>query len=192
MRDVARAEGMLMSPEEFLVYDLDDEYQGELVRGELRVTPAPGAPHGMIATNLTVLLAVHVAERRVGWVFADSVGYQLVDLPRTVRRPDVSFVRADRLPAEGVGPGFLKLAPDLVVEVISPSETASELEEKLEDYRTCGTQLIWVVDPIRRTVMIMASDAPLRWVREGERLDGGAVLPGFSCDVSELFVGVAK
>ena len=192
MRDVARAEGMLMSPEEFLVYDLDDEFQGELVRGELRVTPAPGAPHGRIATNLTVLLSVHDAGRRVGWVFADSVGYQLVDLPRTVRRPDVSFVRADRLPAEGVGPGFLKLAPDLVVEVISPSETAAELQEKLDDYRTCGTPLIWVVDPARRTVMIIASDAPPRWVREGERLDGGAVLPGFSCDVAELFVGVAK
>ena len=192
MRDVARAEGMLMSPEEFLVYDLDDEYQGELVRGELRVTPAPGAPHGTIAGNLTFLLSAHVRELKAGRVFPDSVGYQLVDLPRTVRRPDVSFVRADRLPPEGVGPGFLKLAPDLVVEVISPSETASELEEKLNDYRACGTALIWVVDPVRRTVMIIASDAPPRWVREGERLDGGAVLPEFSCGVAELFEGVAR
>ena len=181
-----------MSPEQFLVYDLDDEYQGELVRGELRVTPAPGAPHGMIATNLTFLLGVHVRALKVGWVFADSVGYQLVDLPRTVRRPDVSFVRADRLPVEGVGPGFLQLAPDLVVEVISPGETASELHEKLDDYRTCGTPLIWVVDPVRRTVRIIASDAPPRWVREDERLDGGAVLPDFSCDVADLFVGVAQ
>ena len=181
-----------MSPEEFLVYDLDDEYQGELVRGELRVTPAPGAPHGTIAGNLTFLLSAHVRALKVGWVFAGSVGYHLVDLPRTVRRPDVSFVRADRLPAEGVGPGFLKLAPDLVVEVISPSETASELEEKLDDYRTCGTPLIWVVDPVRRTVMVVASDAPPRWVREDERLDGGAVLPGFNCAVAELFEGVAK
>ncbi len=192
MRDVARAEGMLMSPEEFLVYDMDDEEQGELVRGELRVTPAPGAPHGMIATNLTVLLSVHVRALKVGWVFADSVGYQLIDLPRTVRRPDVSFVRADRLPPQGVGPGFLKLAPDLVVEVLSPSETASALEEKLADYRACGTLLIWVVDPVRRTVMIIASDAPPRWAREGDRLDGGAVLPGFSCGVADLFVGVAR
>jgi hypothetical protein len=62
MRDFARAEGMLMSPEEFLVYPMDDEEQGELVRGELRVTPAPGAPHGMVGTNLTVLLSLHVRE----------------------------------------------------------------------------------------------------------------------------------
>jgi Uma2 family endonuclease len=192
MRDGARAEDMLMSPEEFLVYPMDDEEQGELVRGELRVTPAPGAPHGMIATNLTVRLSVHATELRAGWVFGDSVGYQLIDLPRTVRRPDVSFVRADRLPPEGVGPGFLKLAPDLVVEVLSPSETASALEEKLHDYRACGTSLIWVVDPVRRTVTIVACDAPPRWVGEGDRLDGGAVLPGFSCGVTDLFVGVAR
>ncbi|MDQ2665831.1 MAG: Uma2 family endonuclease [Gemmatimonadota bacterium] len=183
---------MLMSPEEFLVYDMDDEEQGELVRGELRVTPAPGAPHGMIATNLAVFLSAHVRDLKVGWVFTGSVGYQLIDLPRTVRRPDVSFVRADRLPSEGVGPGFLKLAPDLVVEVLSPSETASALEEKLDDYRACGTSLIWVVDPQRRKVMIIASDAPPRWVREGDRLDGGAVLPGFSCGVADLLVGVAR
>ena len=181
-----------MSPEEFLVHELDDEVQGELVRGELRVTPAPGAPHGRIATNLTFLLSAHVHGRSVGWVYADSVGYQLVDLPRTVRRPDVSFVRADRLPKEGVGPGFLKLAPDLAVEVLSPSETASTLDEKLDDYRACGTRLIWVVDPTRRTVMIIDHDAPPRWVREGDKLDGGAVLPEFSCRVDELFVGVAR
>jgi Uma2 family endonuclease len=182
---------MLMSPEEFLVYDLDDESQGELVRGELRVTPTPGAAHGTIAANLIFLLSARVRELEAGWVFG-GVGYQLVNLPRTVRRPDVSFVRADRLPTEGVGPGFLKLAPDLVVEVISPSETASELEEKLDDYRACGTLLIWVVDPVRRTVKIIVSDAPPRWVREGERLDGGAVLPAFSCGIADLFVGVAR
>ena len=192
MRDVARAGGMLMSPEEFLVYPMDDEEQGELVRGELRVTPAPGAPHGMITANLTFLLSAHVRERKVGWVFPDSVGYQLVDLPRTVRRPDVSFVRADRLPPEGVGPGFLKLAPDLAVEVLSPTETASALEETLDDYRACGTLLIWVVDPLRRTVMIIASDAQPRWSGAGGRLDGGAVLPGFNCAVADLFVGVAR
>lgn len=83
------------------------------------------------------------------------------------------------------------MAPDLVVEVLSPSETASRLEEKLDDYRACGTPLIWVIDPARRTVMIIASDAPVRWLREGDTLDGGRVLPGFTCGVAELFEGVA-
>ena len=104
----------------------------------------------------------------------------------------MSFVRAGRLPKEGIGPGLLKLAPDLAVEVLSPSESASELEEKLDDYRACGTPLIWVVDPARRTVMIVASDAPVRWLREDDALDGGNVVPGFSCPVAELFEGIAR
>jgi Uma2 family endonuclease len=181
---------MLMSPEEFLVYPLDD-VQAELVRGELRVTPPPGGAHSVIGINLALLLSAHVKARQAGQVLGDGAGYQLLDLPNTVRAPDVSFVRADRLPKEGLGPGFLKLVPDLVVEVLSPSETASRLEEKLDDYRACGTPLIWVIDPARRTVMIIASDAPVSWLREGDTLDGGRVLPEFTCGVAELFEGVA-
>jgi Uma2 family endonuclease len=192
MPDVVRAGPMLMSPEEFLVYPLSDDERAELIRGEVRVTPPPGAPHALVVVNLVVLLSAHVKRQRAGQVFADGAGYQLADLPRTVRAPDASFVRADRLPKEGVGPGFLKLAPDLAVEVLSPSETTSAIEEKLDDYRACGTPLIWVVDPVRRTVMIVASDALVRLLREGDTLDGGRVLPGFTCGVAEIFEGVAK
>lgn len=182
---------MLMTPEEFLAYPLPDG-KGELVRGELRVTLPAMGPHGRAATNIVARLLVHVEAHGLGWVFADGVGYLLLELPRTVRCPDASFVRANRVPAEGIGPGFLRLAPDLAVEVLSPSESASELEEKLDDYRACGTSLIWVVDPVRRTVMIVASDAPVRWLREGDMLDGGTVVPGFSCEVAELFKGIAR
>ena len=90
----------------------------------------------------------------------------------------------DVRPAAGIGPGLLKLAPDLAVEVLSPSESASELEEKLNDYRACGTPLIWVVDPVRRTVRIVAANAPVRWLSEGDTLDAGDVIPGFSCAVA--------
>ena len=182
---------MLMTPDEFLVCPVPDG-KAELVRGELRVTPPPGGPHGRAATNVVGQLLAYVEPRGLGWVFADGAGYLLLELPRTVRSPDASFVRANRLPAEGIGPGFLKVAPDLAVEVLSPSESASELEEKLDDYRACGTPLIWVVDPVRRTVMIVASDAPLRWLREGDTLDGGEVIPGFTCEVAGLFKGIAR
>ena len=191
MADATRVDVMLMTPDEFLVYPLSD-VKAELVRGELRVTPPPGGPHGRAATNLILLLGAYLKGRGLGWVYADGVGYELLELPRTVRVPDVSFVRAGRLPKEGIGPGLLKLAPDLAVEVLSPSESASELEETLDDYRACGTPLIWVVDPARRTVMIVASDAPVRWLREDDALDGGDVVPGFSCQVAELFEGIAR
>jgi len=182
---------MSMTVEEFLASSVPDG-KAELVRGELRVTPPPGAPHGTAAINLVVILANHVRAQGLGRAFGDSFGYELVRLPRTVRVPDGSFVRADRLPPAGIGPGLLKFAPDIAIEVLSPSEMASELEEKLDDYLFSGTQLVWVVDPVRRTVMIVAADAPVRWLREADTLDGGTVVPGFTCPVSEIFEGIAR
>ena len=181
---------MSMTAEEFLVYPVHDA-KAELVRGELRVTPPAGGPHGVAGANLVFLLTVHVREHGLGRVFGDGIGYELVRLPRTVRVPDASFVRTERLPQDGIGPGLLKLAPDLAIEVLSPSETASELEEKLDDYLVSGTPLIWVIDPVRCTVMIVSGDAPVRWLREGDMLDGGNVVPGFTCAVTEIFDGIA-
>jgi Uma2 family endonuclease len=179
-----------MTVDEFSEYNFP-EGKVELVRGEPRVMPPAWAPHGWVESNLLGLLLPFVARHHLGRVFADGLGYELIALPHTVRNPDVSFVRADRLPAEGLRRGFLKMAPDLTVEVLSPSETASDLEEKLDDYRAAGTPLIWVIDPDRRTVMIVSGDAPLRWIRADETLDGGDVVPGFRCRVAELFEGLA-
>ena len=186
----ARVSPVSMTAEEFLAYPVHDA-KAELVRGELRVTPPAGGSHGVAAANLMFMLSVHVRQHGLGRVFGDGFGYELSRLPRTVRVPDTSYVRADRLPPEGIGPGLLKLAPDLAIEVLSPSETASELEEKLDDYLVSGTPLVWIVDPVRRTVMIVSADAPVRWLREGETLEAGPVVPGFACPVSEIFDGIA-
>jgi Uma2 family endonuclease len=182
---------MLMTAEEFLEYPLPDA-KGELVRGELRVTPPAGGPHGCAAGNLLFRLSMYVRRRDLGHAFVGTIGYELLALPHTVRVPDVSFVRADRLPPEGIGPGLLKFAPDLAVEVLSPNERASELEEKIEDYLVAGTPMIWVVDPVRLTVMIVTADAPARRLHEGDTLEGDTVIPGFVCPVSAIFEGIAR
>ena len=192
MAHPARGLVMVMTVDEFLVHPSPEGVKTELVRGELRVSPPPGGPHGFAGSNLVILLLAHVHPRRLGRVLGDGVGYELLQLPRTVRVPDASFVRADRLPADGIGPGLLTFAPDLAVEVLSPSETASELEEKIDDYLRCGTPLIWVVDPVRRTVMIVSTDAAVALLHEGDTLTGGRVLPGFSCAVAEIFEGIAR
>ena len=191
MAEPARDTEMLMTVAEFLAAELP-EGKSELVRGEVRMTPPPGGSHGTAVSNLTVLLGPYVRQQRLGRVFGDAVGYELVRLPHTVRVPDASFVRAERLPPDGVRPGLFKFAPDLAIEVLSPSTRASELEEKLHDYTVAGTSLIWVVDPARRTIMTIASDAPVRWLSEGDTLDGGAVIPGFACPVAEVFEGIAR
>lgn len=181
----------MMTIDEFMVAQLPDG-KSELVRGELRLTPPPGAPHGRAATNLVVLVANFVKEHRLGFVFGDSMGYELVRFPHTVRVPDGSFVRSDRVPPEGLGPGIFKFPPDLAVEVLSPSDTASLLEERTRDYALAGTPLIWIVDPMRRTIMTIPAEAPVSWLAEGDTLDGGNVLPGFSCPVAEVFDGIAR
>jgi Uma2 family endonuclease len=177
-----------LSPDEFLVHDTP-EGKAELVRGELRVTPHPGGRHGAVTTAIAVALTAHVRSLRLGTVFMDA-SFELMALPRTVRAPDVAFVRAERLAPGAIDDGFVKITPDLAVEVLSPSERASRLDEKLDDYRAVGIPLIWVIDPRRRTAMIIEMSAPVRWLRSGDTLDGGSVLVDFRHPLDELFAAL--
>ena len=164
----------------------------ELVRGEIRVmTPASGA-HGVVAGALFAALNAFVEERKLGLAFPDNTGFQLPGLADTVRSPDAAFVANDRLPAGGIGRGWIAVAPDLIAEILSPSESKEELEAKLSDYRTAGTRMIWIVDPAQRVITVRDGDLPERLLTEGEILDGGRVLPGFALAVSSLFVRLAR
>ena len=187
----AREVIVLMTVEEFLMLPEREEKE-ELVRGKVRVNPPAGGPHGAAGASLIACLVAHVTSRKLGVVFGDGVGYQLMQIPHTVRVPDASFVREDRMPVEGVGPGLFKFAPDIAIEVLSPSETASEVQEKIDDYLVAGTSLVWVVDPVRRTVMIVSRNAPLQLLHEPDTLDGGDVLPEFSCAVSDIFYRISR
>ena len=185
----------LLTADEFLVHPAARE-RSELVRGALRVRSPASGVHGLVAGTVYWLLSAHVRAHRLGTCFPDSTGFCLSipgDEEDSVRAPDVSFVRGDRLPAGGlrVGDGFLHLAPDLVVEVLSPSESASSLDDKLADYLAAGTRLLWVVDPSLRRVAVHAPTAPTRRLGERDTLDGGDVVPGFAVPVVALFERVA-
>src|SRR5215475_6794836 len=128
--------------------------KSELVRGEIHVmTPASGV-HGIVAGRIFVALNAFVEERELGLCFPDNIGFQLPGLDDTVRSPDAAFVRADRLSLESIGTGWVPVTPDLVVEVLSPSETTATLDEKWRDYSSAGTTLMWVIDPAARTVTV--------------------------------------
>ena len=164
----------------------------ELVRGEIRVmTPASGA-HGVVAGALFRALDAFVEERKLGLCFPDNTGFQLPGLADTVRSPDAAFVANDRLPIDGIGRGWIAAAPDLIAEILSPSESAEELEAKLRDYRTAGTRLMWIVDPIQRVVTVRDGERPEYRLTEGDVLDGGSILRGFAIGVSSLFVRLAR
>jgi Uma2 family endonuclease len=179
-----------LSVDEFMAYDTPDG-KAELVRGELRMTPSPGGRHGIVIGLLIARLVVYVEGRKLGRIFSNA-GFELLELPRTLRAPDVAYVRANRLPAGGIADGPMRLAPDLVVEVISPSETDARLGEKLDDYRTAGVRLIWLIDPIARTVTVIERDLPTEELGEDDALSGAQVIPGFRCEIHELFDGLAR
>lgn len=188
---IATALPRYVTAEEFLTHPAASG-ASELVRGGIRILTPAGGAHGLIAGRVFAALNAFVEARQLGHCFADNTGFLLPGLGDTVRSPDTAFVRAGRLPAAGIGPGWVPVAPDLVVEVLSPTETAVELEDKLRDYRSAGTQLVWVVDPAKREVAVRAVDMPERRLSQTDTLDGGDQLPGFTLPVARLFEGLAK
>ena len=170
------------------LYDLPDDgrHRYELVDGRLVVSEPPGMTHGGITVNFAMLLGTFVRQHRLGRVYGEA-GYVLRRGPDTVRGPDVSFVRADRLPPRGRAHRFYEGAADLVVEIVSPGDRAGELARKVAGYLAAGTALVWVVYPEIRTVVAHRPDGTARVHGEDDTLHGGDVLPGFAVRVAELF-----
>lgn len=157
----------------------------ELVRGNLVVMTPAGARHGMIGVRLIVRLGAHVDAHALGVVLGPDSGFVLARDPDTVRAPDVSFVRASRVPAGGMPDGYFDGAPDLAVEVVSPSDTVYEVEEKVAEYLAAGARQVWVVNPKRRTVAVHAHGL-VHVPGEQDFLEGGDVVPGFRCAIADV------
>jgi len=160
----------------------------ELVRGELREMAPAGEEHGFVTGRAIALLARHVDNRRLGYLFAAETGFVLQEgEPATVRAPDVAFVQRDRLPEGKMSSHFSRTIPDLVVEVLSPSDTYPAVLDKVNDWLAVGVKLVWVVDPASKQVVVHKAGVPARILRDDEVLLGEDVLPGFECKVSEIF-----
>jgi Uma2 family endonuclease len=176
----------LMTAEEFWQSPMNDKHS-ELVRGEVVKLMPPNLRHGKIASRLSMLLGIW-AEGSVGGYVGVEGGYILSRNPDTVRAPDVSYIRADRVPPDEALGSFGALAPDLAVEIVSPSETNATVREKVRDFLAAGTPLVWTVYPDTRDVVAHTPDGLARTYREGDILEHPDVLPGFSCKVAELFM----
>ena len=165
----------------------DDGYRYELVKGELLRVPPAGNIHGKRTMRLGWRLAQHVEANDLGIVFASETGFRLASDPDTVRAPDVAFVIKTRVEDVGEFEGFWPGAPDLAVEVISPGDSYTEVEEKVEEYLQAGARAVWVVDPRRRTITVYRSLTDITILTENDTLEGGDFIPGFSCGVAEVF-----
>ena len=159
----------------------------DLIRGELiRMSPS-GFRHGVCSMRIARQVANFAEVHALGEVPLSNTGFVLSRNPDVLLAPDVAFVSADRLPPADKQSGFLELALDLVVEVVSPSDLFVDASEKLLEYLDAGVQVVWIVDPRRKTVSVYSPDRTAIILTGDDVLDGGTVLPGSQLPLPDVF-----
>ena len=177
-------DGQRMSLTQYEQLREDDAYRSELSRGRLVREPRPGALHGRVVGNLFAELRAYVMAHDLGSVEVEC-GFRLpLDEP-TLRGPDLAFIARDKLLAELPG-GFWPFAPDLAIEVASPSNSLSELQQKVLEYFEGGSRMVWVIDPQSRTAMVYHTPREITLLRDTDLLEGDPVVPGFRTALSAI------
>ena len=177
--ELMTAEDLLKKPQ--------DGYRYELAKGDLIREPPAGNIHGNRTMRLGWRLARHVEANDLGVVFAAETGFELATDPDTVRAPDIAFIAKSRIEEAGEFEGFWPGAPDLAVEVKSPGDSYIQIDEKAKEYLNAGARGVWVVDAGRRTITVYRSLTDIATLVENDALEGGDIVPGFSCRVAEVF-----
>lgn len=161
--------------------------RSELIEGKLRMMSPAGGRHGRVAMTCGRLLANHVQTHKLGVVYAAETGFVLARNPDTVRAPDVAFVAAAKVAEIDDESAFIPFAPDLAIEVISPSDSFSAVEEKAHAWLGAGTQMVLLVDPANETVHVYRSVDQIAVLRKQDVVSAADVVDGFQVAVEELF-----
>ena len=178
----------LMTVDELLAIPRED-YRGwryELIRGELTKTMSAGFDHGTQAVNIIGSLLPHARRHNLGRIVTAETTFLLATNPDHARIPDVGFVRQECTAPFGETPGAFQGAPDLAVEVISPTDRLTRVAHKVQDWLEHGTRMVIVVNPRNRTVQVHTSDGVTE-LAEADTLDGGDVVPGWTMAVADIF-----
>lgn len=164
-----------------------DGHRYEIVNGELIDMGNSGAKHGYVCSVLMILLGGYVHIEKLGAMFDSSTAFKMKSGNK--RSPDVSFMAKERLQGlDELPDGFLEGAPDLAVEILSPSNTVEEIHNKLVEYFDNGSRLVWVINPKEKYVLVYrSSQEPDRLLKSIDSLDGEEIIPGFSLAIAELF-----
>lgn len=168
-----------------------DGHRYELVNGELIDMGNSGAKHGYLAIILSAALFNCVSTQKLGAMFDSSTAFKMKSGNK--RSPDISFVAKERLQGLlDLPDGFLEGAPDLAVEILSPSNTVEEIHNKLVEYFENGARLVWVIHPKENYVLVYrSSQSPDRLLKSTDSLDGEDIVPGFTLPVADLFQKLA-
>lgn len=179
------AQERLYTADDLLNMNIDDHVKVELVEGVLVEMPPASIEHSILSSHLIFLIKVFLRDHRVGGVVTgEQGGYMLGENPDTVRAPDVGYISPNRL--ELLKGTYFPGAPDLAVEVISPNDSAFDVQERIEDYLRCGSRLVWAVFATIYTIVVHRPNGS-RTLHENDTLDGGDVLPGFLLPVCDIF-----
>lgn len=177
-------ETKLITGEEFAA--MGDIGPAELVKGRIVYMSPTGDEHGGVELTVGVLLYEFVRQNKLGKVHSGEVGIYTGRNPDIVRGADVIFIANERY-AQKTNATFLEIAPDLVVEVLLPSNTVLEMNQKLREYFAIGVRLVWLVDPVARSVLAYRALTDVREFATGDELPGDDVLPGFAVPVARIF-----
>ncbi len=176
----------LMTAEELLNLP-DDGFRYELVRGKLRKRLPAGQNHGRYASNIHISLGGYAKANRLGRSYIADTGFILEMDPDHVRAPDFAFISNERLSEIGESDGFAQGAPDVAVEVISPNDRYTEVEEKVEDWLNAGCRAIVLVNPRRRTVNIHRSTTDMTTLTQSDTLELDDIVPGWRMPIQDIF-----
>jgi Uma2 family endonuclease len=163
----------------------DNGYSHEIVDGKLVMSPKNNPLHGRVCVKISTRISNFVEPRNLGWVFDSNTGFWMVN--RNLRAPDVSFVATARLPNESEH-GFYEGAPDLIVEVLSPTNRRREMDERLRDFFESGTKLAWIINSDQRFAEVCRSLTDRRIIGPGGVLEGEDVIPGFQLPLSDILI----
>jgi Uma2 family endonuclease len=177
----------LMTAEELAALPSDDGRRYELLDGVLVEMAPNGFEHDVIRGLVSQPFLNYVSSRKLGYVLPGDTGYFLRRNPDRLRAPDMSIVLHDRLPSGPLPKSFSTIMPDLVVEVVSPGDAASEVEAKTLEWLAAGVRLVINVYPETRSVMAYRSPTDVRRYTDAEILDAAPVLPDFTYPVAQLF-----
>ena len=181
------ATGIRMTADELLRLR-DNHMRHELIGGELHEMPLHGGEHGFVSGRVVRRLGVFLDQHPEvgGGLFATGTGFWPTRDPDTVRTPDIAYVRESLLDQARV-PGYPEMAPDLVVEVVSPNDLSEELQIKIEQRLRVGALLVWMLYPATRSAVVYESTGCGTLLHSNHTLHGDPILPGFSCQVGDLF-----
>ena len=175
---------LLTAEEFFLLPNPLDGSQQELVRGEVIHMPPPGGLHGVCCSKACRRVGNFVEDNNRATVTSNDTGFITERRPDSVRGPDISFWTMERLTEIPVG--YIEITPDLLIDVLSPSNTSKQIRTKLIEYFAKGVRLIWVIAPEDRTLTIYRTPEEGRVLHETASVTGEDVLPGFTCRVSDM------